>query len=93
MDDKKLEELTREVFAEKAKKLSPDDLEGVTGGVIEEDQIEDLKAWLALAKSSGASKIQCITLAPMYLPQIQEMYPDITLEDVRAFINTYYASV
>ena len=93
MDSKKLEELTREMFGDKAKKLSLNDLEGVSGGVIEEDQVEGLKSWLSFAKSSGATKEQCVTFAPLYLPQINKMYPNVTLVDIRDFINTYYESV
>ena len=47
--------------------------------MIEENQVEGLKTWLAYFKSMGASQTVCLTFAPMYLPQIQEMYPNVTL--------------
>lgn len=46
--------------------------------MIEENQVEGLKTWLAYVKSMGASQTVCLTFAPMYLPQIQEMYPNVT---------------
>ncbi len=72
--------------------LSLDDLMGVAGGVIEENDVSSLTGWLNVIKAAapGLTKEQAKAAAPAYLPQLKEMYPNITLEDVQDFIDANF---
>ncbi len=72
--------------------LSLDDLMGVAGGVIEQQDVPSLMGWLSVIKAGapGLTKEEVKAKVPAYLSQLQQMYPNITQKDVEDFIDANF---
>lgn len=69
------------------KKLSDTDLENVSGGVITRGQEMLLKTAVSVAKNSYKCTLdEIMNGIPEYYDQYCSQYPDVTMDDVRAWI-------
>jgi len=68
-------------------KLSNEQLEKVTGGVITAQQQSMLNNVLKQAKASGISKEEVLSLVPSYYNALHNQYPNVTLAELQAYIN------
>lgn len=89
----KTEDLVRKMFSKEAVTLSLNDLEGVAGGVITEEQAALGRWGLGEAKKQGMSMDDVLKLVPAYYNMFHSMYPDITMQEAIDFIKANWNSL
>ena len=93
MEKNKIDEIVKAMFNVEDKTLSADDLEKVTGGTISKDAEEKLIWGLGLAKQEGMTMNQVLELVPQYYNIYHILFPDVTIDEAKAYIKANWNKV
>ena len=74
-------------------KLDLDQLDNVSGGVITDSQKSMLNSVLLQAKSTGSGLNDVLGMIPGYYNMLHSLYPDVTLEEVQAYVADVWDTI
>lgn len=80
-------------FGDMAFELTPDQLEGISGGSYTAEQAAQLSGYLRMAKNAGMTKEQVLAMVPGLFASLSAQYPDVTMQEVTDYINSHWDSL